>query len=240
MKEKLRQLQERQEGAILLEASIAIITFLLFVLMLYGLLVLFLAQNLVGHALIESTQSLAMDTYATNKLTRSPGTGDVARKILEAVTDIAPEKDSYFSSRERWFDRKRGATAEEWQTAARERFIGYFAGGDEKKADEMLKVLRVKDGLAGLDFSESNVIGSDVYIRVNYEIEYFFNPGGLGEIPTSQQACSRMWGTGVIDHLDAAPVTPPGADNSWIDGDVLPPTADPASGEDGAGSGSTP
>ena len=50
MKEKLRRLQERQEGAILLEASIAIITFLMFVLMLYGILVLFLAQNLVGHA----------------------------------------------------------------------------------------------------------------------------------------------------------------------------------------------
>ena len=228
MKEKLRRLQERQEGAILLEASIAIITFLMFVLMLYGILVLFLAQNLVGHALIESTQSLAMDTYATNKLTRSPGTGDVARKILEAVTDIAPEKDSYFSSRERWFDRKRGATAEEWQTAARERFIGYFAGGDEKKADEMLRVLRVKDGLAGLDFSESNIVGSDVYIRVSYEIEYFFNPGGLGEIPTSQQACSRMWGTGVIDHLDADPVTAPGSDGSWIDGDVLPEVEDPA------------
>ena len=239
MKEKLRQLQERQEGAILLEATIAIITFLMFMLMLYGILVLFLAQNLVGHALIESTQSLALDSYATNKVTDTTGSGDTARKILEAVIDIAPN-DPSFVSRERWFDRKSGATAEEWQTAARERFIGYFAGGDEKKADEMLKVLRVKDGLAGLDFSESNVIGSDVYIRVNYEIEYFFNPGGLGEIPTSQQACSRMWGTGVIDHLDAAPVTPPGADNSWIDGDVLPPTADPASGEDGAASGSTP
>lgn len=228
MKEKLRRLQERQEGAILLEASIAIITFLMFVLMLYGILVLFLAQNLVGHALIESTQSLAMETYATNKLTRSPGTGDVARKILEAVTDIAPEKDSYFSSRERWFDRKRGATAEDWQEAARERFIGYFAGGDKQKADEMLRVLRVKDGLAGLDFSDSNVVGSDVYIRVSYEIEYFFNPGGLGEIPTSQQACSRMWGTGVIDHLDADPVTAPGSDGSWIDGDVLPEVEDPA------------
>ena len=239
MKEKLRRLQERQEGAILLEASIAIITFLLFVLMLYGILVLFLAQNLVGHALVESTQSLAMDTYATNKLTRSPGSGDVARKILEAVTDIKPI-DPSFSFRERWYDRKRGATAEEWQEAARERFIGYFAGGDEKKADEMLKVLRVKDGLAGLDFSESNVVGSDVYIRVSYEIEYFFNPGGLGEIPTSQQACSRMWGTGVIDHLDAAPVTPPGADNSWIDGDVLQPTQDPASSADPAASGSAP
>ena len=211
----------------------------MFVLMLYGILVLFLAQNLVGHALIESTQSLALDTYATNKITDTTGSGDTARKILESLIDIAPD-DPSFVSRDRWFDRKSGATAEEWQTAARERFIGYFAGGDEKKADEMLKVLRVKDGLAGLDFSESNVIGSDVYIRVNYEIEYFFNPGGLGEIPTSQQACSRMWGTGVIDHLDAAPVTPPGADNSWIDGDVLQPTQDPASSADPAASGSAP
>ena len=55
-----------------------------------------------------------------------------------------------------------------------------------------------------------------------------FNPGGLGEIPTSQQACSRMWGTGVIDHLDADPVTAPGSDGSWIDGDVLPEVEDPA------------
>lgn len=216
----IRRAREQQEGMIILEATISVSTFLLFVLMIYGLISVFLAQNLIGHALVESTQSLALDSYATDKLTDTPSVGAGIRSILELVTEIAPD-DPAFSSRERWYDRKSGATQEDWVAAAKERFVGYLAGGDQSKANEMLLTLRVKDGLDGLDFSESNIIGSDVYIRVSYEVEYLFNPFDLAVFSTSQQACSRMWGASLEEHTQSTIATAPGSEGSWIDSGAI-------------------
>ena len=209
MKGILRHVREEQEGSIVLEACFSVIIFILFVVMMYGLITVFMVQNLIGHALMESTQSLALDTYATNKLTDQFSIGEGLRRLLETVGGTYPD-DPAFSSRERWFDRKSGATQDDWEKAAKQRFIGYFSGGDEKKAQNMLEAMGVVGGLNGLDFSESNVIGSDLYIRVTYQIEYLFNPFDMAKIDTAQQACSRMWGTSLIERIGTLPQTAPG------------------------------
>lgn len=210
MKRLLRHASEGQEGSIVLEACFSVILFILFTVMLYGLTTVFMAQNLIGHALMESTQSLALDSYATDKLTDQYTVGAGIRSLLEAVGGTYPD-DSSFSSRERWFDRKSGATQADWEQAARERFIGYFAGGDEQRARDLLEGLGIVDDLDGLDFSESDIIGSDLYIRVTYQIEYLFNPFGMVEFNTSQQACSRMWGASLEEPILTPPATPPGS-----------------------------
>ena len=159
----------------------------------YGLITVFMAQNTIGHALLESTQSLALDAYATNKLTGNPSVGEWIRNLGQDLFQTAADN-PYFSDNERWFDREGGATQKDWVRVARARFVGYLAGGDEAKAEQMLTALRVTDGLDGLDFSGSDVKGSDLYIHVDYKIEFFFNPFGLAKFSTSQQACARMWG----------------------------------------------
>lgn len=210
MKGILRHVREEQEGSIVLEACISVTIFILFVVMMYGLITVFMAQNLIGHALMESTQSLALDTYATNKLTDQFSIGEGLRGLLETVGGTYPD-DPAFSSRERWFDRKSGATQDDWEQAAKQRFIGYFSGGDEQKAQDMLEAMGVVGGLDGLDFSESNVIGSDLYVRVTYQIEYLFNPFDVAKFDTAQQACSRMWGTSLIERIGTLPETAPGS-----------------------------
>lgn len=224
MKVAWKKTRDSQDGSIVLEACFSVLIFILFVLAMYGLLTVFMAQSLIGHALVESTQSLALDSYATNKLT-SVGKfnvgEDVVRPLLELVTDFEPE-DPHFSSRERWFDRENGATREDWEEAAKLRFVGYLTGSGaaageggketakyEARADEILKALRVVDGLDGLDFSESDVVGNDLYVRVRYKVAYLYNPFGLEglqdltEFDTTQQACSRMWGASLIDTSEA-------------------------------------
>ena len=217
MKAAWKKTRDGQDGSIVLEACFSVLIFILFVLAMYGLLTMFMAQSLIGHALVESTQSLALDSYATNQLT-SVGKfnvgEDVFRPLLELFTDFEPE-DPHFSSRERWFDRENGATQETWEAAARTRFVGYLTGsvsggGEdaascEARADEILKALRIVDGLDGLDFSGSDVVGEDLYVRVNYKIAYLYNPFGLegleklSEFNTTQQACSRMWGASLVE-----------------------------------------
>ena len=212
MKRMLQHIREQQEGSIVLEASISVIFFLLFVIMMYGLIVVFMAQNLIGHALMESTQSLALDSYATTqigeRLAEDLTVGRGVREVIDAIFGKKPD-DPNFSTRERWFDRDSGATQEDWPQAAKDRFVGYFAGGDKKRAGDMLTGMGVVGGLDGLDFSKSDLVGNDAYVRVEYKIAYIFNPFGIAEFETAQQACSRLWGAKVID--DEKPiVTAPG------------------------------
>ena len=54
-------------------------------------------------------------------------------------------------------------------------------------------------GKDGLDFSQSDLRGSDLCIRVSYSVEFFFNPFGLAEFSTTQQASARMWGAALTE-----------------------------------------
>lgn len=209
MKRILRQLREQQEGSIVLEACFSVIIFILFVVMMYGLILVFMAQNMIGHALMESAQSLALDSYATNKLTDEVDLKEIAGELFDFLGNPSTEE-SYFYTRERWFDRKGGASQKDWEQAAKQRFIGYFSGGNEQKAQEMLESLGVENGLDGLDFSESDIIGSDLYVRVTYQIQYLFNPFDLVKFDTAQQACSRMWGTSLREEIGTDPAEMPG------------------------------
>ena len=188
-----KRVQREDDGSAVLEACIVVPLFLFFVLTLYGLITVFMAQNIIGHALLESTQSLALDAYATDKLS-DPTTvqGRLRNFFMELTGSMAD--DPYFSDSERWYDRAGGATKDDWVEAAEKRFLGYLAGGDADQADGMLRALRVTDGVAGLDFSQSDLRGSDLCIQVSYQIEFFFNPFGLAEFSTTQQASARMWG----------------------------------------------
>ncbi|MCD7755960.1 MAG: hypothetical protein LUJ09_06485 [Firmicutes bacterium] len=193
--------RKKDDGYIALEACIVIPIFIFFVLFMYGLIVTFMAQNLIGHAIVESTQSLALDTYATSKLTDEWSTGAVVRGLLDLITDYKAD-DPYFSDTERWYDQDGGATQSDWEEAARARFIGYFSGGDEDLADARLKALGVVNGLDGLDFSKSTIKDSTITIRIDYQLEYFFNAFGLGVMDTGQQASAKMWGASLIEDYD--------------------------------------
>lgn len=184
---------ERIDGSIVLEACITVPVFLMFVLSMYGLITVFFAQNLMGHVLLQSAESLALDAYATDKLTDELSMGASIRQFSDQLFGTAPANSAFFS-RERWFDRKAGATARDWEQAVKTRFVGYIARGDTGTADELLRTLRITDGLEGVSFEGSNIVGSDLYIRATYQIEYFFNPFDMGKFKTSQQVCVRMWG----------------------------------------------
>ena len=113
MKECLRRFQREERGSAVLEACIVVPLFLFFVLTMYGLITVFMAQNLIGHALLESTQSLALDAYATDQFTQASVEdantwGDIRNALLDVLGQKAGETD--FTSGERWYDRASGAT----------------------------------------------------------------------------------------------------------------------------------
>ena len=184
-----------QEGFITVEACVSVLAFLLLMLLLSGLFLMFMAQNVTGHTLLQTSQSLSFDSYTTDNMKLDePGVGSVAIVLKNFVTGLFGNSDNnpYFVTDTKWY------TAENTDigSVVKKRFIGYLSGGEdgnEEKADEYLKNMNVANGIEGLDFSGSYVKDDTLYIVLRYELEYYFKIGTLGNVSVEQTACSKLW-----------------------------------------------
>lgn len=186
----LRWLRKKDEGMIALEATISLVFFSFVMLALYSLVTFYMAQSIIGHALVESCQSLSLETYATDQLSSSWTLGGQLTYLLNAV-----EADGQFVSNQKWFKETYGTDAQV-VNVCRTRFMCYLGGGDESNADKMLRGLGIRGGSGGMDFSASKLADSDLTMAVSYEIQLLFGVERLNlfRFQTTQSACSRIWG----------------------------------------------
>lgn len=210
MKKRFQAFREECRGAIALEACIGLTVFMMLMLAVYSLVPLFMAQNIISHALLESCQSLAIESYGTSKIDDGKAQiSDLHMELLKlfcsaksAVTSssIDHERDAHYITDERWFDiiEKEYVVTDYSgvEDVARERFATYLAGGIEA-ADEMLENLGVVDGLDGVDFTGTKLDGSDLVISIQYttRLKIRLEMFGFGEFSSVQQVCSRLWGS---------------------------------------------
>lgn len=184
-----------QEGTITLEACVSVFAFLILMLLLSGLFLMFMAQNVTGHAILQTSQSLSFDSYTTDHMKTdkdaNPGVGSVGQALGDFVTGLFgnPDNNPYFVTDDAWY----ATVDKDISSVLKKRFVGYLAGGDEDKADEYLENMNIKDGLDGLDFSKSYVKDDTLYIVLNYELEYYFTIGDLGNVAVEQTTSSKLW-----------------------------------------------
>lgn len=185
-------------GVITLEACVSVLSFLILMLFLTSLFVMFMAQNVTGHVVLQTAQSLSLDVYRTNTLIREEGKivslGDALTEFI--TTNVGSSEDSpYFITDAYWYQNKEGDDPEPEIVAevVKTRFLGYLSGGDEDEADALLKGMNVVNGLDGLDFSGCYVAGGDLYVVVKYELEYDFNLWNVKPMEVEQTACSKLW-----------------------------------------------
>lgn len=182
----------KQQGAITLEACVSVLSFMVLMLLLSSLFVLFMAQNVTAHTVLQTSESLSLDVYAIESLMKEEGKiGSVGENLGQFITKLfgSSSDNPYFVTNDRWYTE--GAT--QLESTIKTRFVGYLTNGDETEADEMLTRMNVVDGLDGLDFSKSYVSNDTLYIVLDYNLEYDFNIWGLGTIEVEQKACSRLW-----------------------------------------------
>lgn len=185
--------KESETGVITLEACISVLSFLVLMLLLSGLFIMFMAQNMTAHVVLQTSESLSIDAYAAEKI----GTGgkESVSEILVSVGDFIAglfgkeDNNPEFTTREKWYD----GSEKEIATTIKTRFVAYLSGGDESAADEQLERMNIVNGLDGLDFSNSYVRDNTLYIVLDYELEYDFNIWGLGKVPVKQTTCSKLW-----------------------------------------------
>lgn len=58
----------REEGAITLEACVSVLVFLVLMLFLAGLFKMYMAQNATAHVLLQTSQSLSLDEYSSERI----------------------------------------------------------------------------------------------------------------------------------------------------------------------------
>ncbi|MDE5770528.1 MAG: hypothetical protein K2I06_02700 [Ruminococcus sp.] len=186
----------KEHGFVTLEALITVLFFMVIMFLFYGLFLMYMAQNATAHAVLQTSQSLSVDNYAANQI--GDGNGfpngikDLMVKFFKSIdVGLVPEDDDYFVSNT---EMKTSTDKNNVPEMVKKRFVAYLAGGDEAKADSMLKSMNVEKGLEGLDFSESEIVDSK-YIKVvlMYQLNYEFQIAELGKVNVKQESLSKLW-----------------------------------------------
>jgi len=176
-------MKKREQGVLSVEASIVLTLMLLFILFLFSFGRVYRAQNLVSHATLQSADAVALESYLRETALQADASDVVylANQITDSSAISAEGLESLRSAN--------------LPKIARQKFIAAIASS-EAKADEKLRSMGVKDGLAGIDFSECKMdLGSDdVIIAVTYTIEMQFPVFGYDEITVTKAAKAKTFG----------------------------------------------
>lgn len=179
--------QNREQGLLSLEASIALTIFMFLMLFLYSFFVVFEARNEMAHVLLSTADSLSLDTYGNSALGESGTIGQVFYWLYGNSTNSQND----FTDHRIWYGSPE--TDDTFQEVIQSRFIAYLTGGNAAMAEEILGRYHVKGGVDGLDFSSSRIEGGDLYLSVKYTLEYEFHVFNGGEVEFEQSVCSKLW-----------------------------------------------
>lgn len=180
--------RRQEEGMISVEAGIVVPVFMILIMFVYGLILFFMGEQAMTHALIQCAESLSLDPLATEKL--DPGDinngADLLTALYAGVVSIGSDG---FSSTEKWYS----TGAVQMQETIKTRFLAYY-GGTETNADDALKELGIKDGKDGLDFSESTISDGVLKIKLKYKQTLLFDFHGIGQLQRKQSVNVKLWG----------------------------------------------
>ena len=213
----MKAIEKSEQGLLTLEASIVVTGFIFLMLFMYSIFVVFEARSAIGHAVLSTANSLALDAYENSRKTEITkaldSMSEEAKAIATAVTPVAGifislygtsgDEDSPFVNRGEWYedsvvDNGDGSTriSDVFLEAVKERFFAYLGGGDPSRAEQILKLYHIKDGESGLDFSNSYTDANNLYISVKYNIEYEYKVFHFEPLEMEQKACSKLWKSG--------------------------------------------
>ena len=189
------------DGLIALETLISLTFFMFFMYFVYSYTVLFMGHNMVEHALIETGQSLALESYGIYKLNDGKmQISDLARHVVQYVTDSpvdSADGEADFYTHTRWFEAERSNEnfnhAVGDMSVIERRFRAYL-GGSQAKANQILEAFRITN----LDFSESTFNAQELDLVAKYDIQLMFRvsfgKAELGTYHSKQKATFKLWG----------------------------------------------
>lgn len=169
-------------GSISLEASIIVPMFIMLMLLVNGLFIMFMGQQIMTNTLVQSAKSLAYDPYSTQRV------GDGASISLMAMfTDIFSVVGGDYTSTEEWY-----SDTDDLEDIIAERFAVYLRS-DRDAAEKLLANIGVENGIDGLDFSGSKVEDGVLTICLKYNQEYIFNTFGFASFERTMSVQVKLF-----------------------------------------------
>ena len=176
-------MKKREQGVLTVDSSIVLVIFTFFVLFLFNFARVYRAQSLVSHAAIESADAVALESHLREVAFESD-VRDVVYLASHLSGSAAISADSLESLRTANIPR-----------IAKEKFVSAIAGSDTA-ADNKLRAAGIKDGLDGIDFSQSRIVANedDVLVYLNYVIELQYPVFGARELRVTKAAKAKTFG----------------------------------------------
>ena len=133
---------------------------------------------------------MSLDPYLLEKVDSA---GEAGTKFWGGLSDMVLDlvrinNDKHFTSHQDWYQSSDGNAS-----VAKDRFVGYLAGGDPQKADEKLKDLGVVDGLSGIKFKTEVIDEDKLKITISYDLQYVLDAFDMGKIPQKQSVTVNLW-----------------------------------------------
>lgn len=176
-------MKKREQGILTVEASAILTVVLLCILFLFSFSRVYRAQNMVSHATLQSADAVAIESYLreTALQTDAQDVVNLASMITESSSISAESLESLRSAN--------------LPKIAKQKFVAAIAE-TEAEADKKLRLLGVKDGIAGIDFSESkmDLANDDVIVAITYTIEMQFPVFGADEMTVTKSAKAKTFG----------------------------------------------
>lgn len=192
--------RKSQNGAIAIEASIALTLFIFFMLALYSFITVFEAQGKVSSALFRCMQSLSLDSLMIEKNYvnfTDPDNDSILKLLTSYGLKNSIQNKMYVSDNKDAFAESNAKDNPELASLVKDRFTAYLTSeGTVDAADNLLNMLNVDGGLDGLDFSESKIDSNGILtINVKYKVNYIFDVPTVNIEPMefNQGSAIKLW-----------------------------------------------
>lgn len=190
----MKSLCKKERGLLSLEASISLTIFIFLMLFFYSFFIVFEARNIMAHTLLATSKSLSLDSHESEVFDKS---GDLSQIFYGIYNNTINASSKGYTSTNNWgVDTDLGNEEQKAELAnlVKQRFVAYFSDGNTSKANELLKNrYHVKNGLNGVDFSETKIVDGKLYISMKYTLEYEYQVFGKGDLTLKQSCCSKLW-----------------------------------------------
>jgi hypothetical protein len=188
---------KNESAVISLEACIVLPIFIFVMMFMYGFMVMFTGQNTVAHALVQTAESLSLDSYAAERLDENVvndavSAVETAEEMINGWITKAENSENnasaVFASTERWYEKDEVTI----NGVVKERFKAFLAGGSKDKYNNILKHVGIVgeiEFISKID-EESGVL--EIKIKFNQKFLYDFR--GLGVFDREMTVTQDMWG----------------------------------------------
>lgn len=166
--------KKKISGAITLEAAIFVPIFIILMLLVNGLFMLFMGQQIMTHALIQSAKSMAFDPYASQRGMVEPD-ANLTNIFIDVFSEFRNDGYDAYVETDDWY------SEDNVGDVVKERFLAYIRP-DQSSATDILDLVGVEGGSNGLDFSDCSVENGVLNISVKYKQNFVYNIMGLQPI----------------------------------------------------------